>query len=106
MIKAKKILALVLTLCLTLAFMPNASMEDLYDDASLIPEEIESEVVEDEVSEAGEFDLGDDGEAALEAAEAKPKAMPSLKDQLSQAKAQAEHQPRTHENKQKKGMER
>lgn len=43
---------------------------------------------------------------ALEAAEAKPKAMPSLKDQLSQAKAQAEHQPRTHENKQKKGMER
>ena len=43
---------------------------------------------------------------ALEPAEAKPKAMPSLKDQLSQAKAQAEHQPRTHENKQKKGMER
>ena len=43
---------------------------------------------------------------ALETAEAKPKAMPSLKDQLTQAKAQTVHQPRTHENKQKKGMER
>ena len=42
---------------------------------------------------------------ALEA-EAKPKAMPSLKDQLAQAKTKAEHQPRNHQNKEKKGMER